>query len=92
MESALPALVTVSNELGEPRYATLRGIMAAGRKTPIVWTAHDVGLDPSSLAPKVLVTALHQPLTDKRVEFIEGEDDADAGRKLALRLREDKLI
>ena len=92
VEAEMPALVTVTNELGEPRYATLRGIMAAGRKNPTLWTGHDIGLDPSSLAPKVLVTELHQPLTDKQVEFIEGEDDADAGRKLALRLREDKLI
>ena len=92
LEASLPALVTVTNELGEPRYATLRGIMAAGRKTPTVWNADDLGIDPSSLAPKVTITDLYVPETDRSVEIIEGEDDADAGRKLALKLREDKLI
>ena len=34
IEADMPAVVTISNELGEPRYPTLKGIMAAGRKTP----------------------------------------------------------
>ena len=38
VEAPLPALVTVSNELGQPRYPTLRGIMAATRKQPTTWT------------------------------------------------------
>ena len=92
VEAALPALVTVSNELGEPRYPTLRGIMTASRKTPTVWTADDLGLDPAKLAPKLELLDLFMPVSDKQVELIEGEDEADAGRKLALRLREEKLI
>ncbi len=92
LEADLPALVTVSNELGDPRYATLRGIMAAGRKTPTVWSAADLGIDASSLSARVVITDLYVPKTDRSVEIIQGEDDADAGRKLALKLREDKLI
>lgn len=92
LEADLPALVTVTNELGEPRYATLRGIMAAGRKTPTVWTAADLGIAPSSLAPRVVVTDLYVPETERSVEIIDGDDDADSGRKLALKLREDNLI
>ena len=56
VEAPLPALVTVSNELGEPRYPTLRGIMAASRQPPTLWTAGDLGLDPARLAPKLQVT------------------------------------
>ena len=92
VESALPALVTVTNELGQPRYPTLRGIMAAGRKSPTVWTANDTDLSPSDLEPRVRVTDLFMPTTQKQCAFIEGENEADAGRRLALRLREDKLI
>lgn len=92
LEADLPAVVTITNELGEPRYATLRGIMAAGRKTPTIWTATDLGIDASSLTPKVVVADLYIPETDRSVQIIEGDDDADAGRKLALKLREDKLI
>ncbi|MDP6065057.1 MAG: electron transfer flavoprotein subunit beta/FixA family protein [SAR202 cluster bacterium] len=92
VEADLPALVTVSNELGEPRYATLRGIMAAGRKTPTVLNAADLGIDAPALEPRVRVTGLDVPVTDRSCEFIEGEDEADSGRLLALRLREAGLI
>ena len=92
VEAPLPALVTVTNELGEPRYPTLRGIMQASRKQPTNWSTADVGLNAGSLEPKVTLTELYIPVSDNQVEVIEGEDDADAGRKLALRLREEKLI
>ncbi len=92
VETELPAVVTVSNELGEPRYPTLRGIMAASRKAPTVWTASDLGLDAGLLEPRVCLVDVSIPASEKRCEFIEGDDDADAGRHLALRLREDKLI
>lgn len=92
VEAPLPALVTVTNEFGEPRYPTLRGIMQASRKQPTNWSAADVGLDTGALEPKLTLTELYIPVSESQVEVIEGEDDADAGRKLALRLREEKLI
>jgi electron transfer flavoprotein beta subunit len=95
VEAPLPALVTVSNELGEPRYPTLRGIMQAGRKQPVVWTAADIGADPAMLGDsgsRVKLTRLYIPKVEKVCDFIEGENAADAGRKLALALREAKLI
>ena len=92
VEASLPAVVTVSNELGEPRYPTLRGIMAASRKTPTVWSASDLGLDQEQLAPRLELMDLYVPVSDRQCEFIEGADDADAGRQLALRLREARLI
>ena len=92
VEAPLPAVVTVSNELGEPKYPTLRGIMAAGRKTPTVWTAADLDVDPADLAPRVRVIDLAVPVVDRECEIVSAETDADAGRALALRLREDGLI
>ncbi len=95
VEAPLPAVVTVSNELGEPRYPTLRGIMQAGRKTPTVWSAADIEADTAKVGASgrvVDMVKLFIPVVDKECEFIEGENGADAGRKLALKLREAKLI
>ena len=95
VEAPLPALVTVSNELGEPRYPTLRGIMQAGRKQPTVWSAADIGADPSKTGADgrvVDMTKLFVPASEKVCEFVEGENAADAGRHLARKLREAKLI
>ena len=92
VEADLPVVVTVTNELGEPRYPTLRGIMTASRKTPTVWSAADLGLSDEQLTPKLELTELYIPVTDSECEFIQGDDDADSGRLLALKLREARLI
>src|SRR5512136_2985520 len=42
VESTAPMLISVSNELGEPRYPKLKGIMAAAKKQPINWKASDI--------------------------------------------------
>ena len=88
----LPAVVSVTNELGEPRYPNLRGIMQASRKAPIIWSREDIGLGNDDLSSKVYVEELYIPVSEQTVEMIEGEDDEDSGRKLALRLIEEKLI
>ncbi len=90
VEMPLPAVVSISNELGEPRYPTLRGIMMAGRKQPIKWSLKDLNAAPA--AKRVKLLKLYIPIKEKKCEVVEGENAADAGRKLALKLREVKLI
>ena len=92
LEADIPAVVTISNELGEPRYPTLRGIMAAGKKTPTILSSADLGLEPDRLAPRLVLDNLYVPASDRQCEFIQGESEADAGRSLAVKLREDGLI
>jgi len=91
-EAAMPALVTVTNELGEPRYPTMRNIMAANRKRPTIWKASDLDLDADLLTPQLEVLEIAFPIRNQECEIIEAEDAADAGRQLALKLREAGLI
>jgi electron transfer flavoprotein beta subunit len=95
VEVGLPALITVSNELGEPRYATLKGIMAAAKKTVPVWSAGDIGADASKLGAagaKVKMLKLFIPERVSKCEIIGGENEEEAATNLALKLREAKLI
>ena len=92
VEAPLPAVVSVSNELGEPRFPTLRGIMAAAKKSPTVLSFADIGAAPEELPPGLILRRLYVPESDRRCELVEGEDEADAGRNLARRLREAELI
>ena len=92
VEADLPAIVTVSNELGTPRYPNMRGIMAARRVQPSVWATADLGLDLASLSPAFELVSLAKPESSIQTEIITGDDDEDAGRKLALRLREARVI
>lgn len=44
-----PAVVTCQKGLNEPRYPSLKGIMAAKKKEVAVWKAADLGLDPATV-------------------------------------------
>jgi len=95
IEVTLPALITVSNELGEARYATLKGIMAASKKQPVVWKPADIGVEPSQIGEagrKTKLLKLFQPVKEGKCEVIEADTPTDAGAKLAARLREAKVI
>ena len=92
VEAPMPALVTVSNELGQPRYPTLRGIMAATRKLPTIWSAADLEADSEQLEPRITLHDLFVPERNQICEIIEGDNEAEAARNLAQKLREAKLI
>ena len=92
VEADLPAIVTVSNELGTPRYPNMRGIMAARRVQPSVWATADLGINLASLSPAFELVSLAKPESSIQTEMITGDDDEDAGRKLALRLRDARVI
>ncbi|MFC2011018.1 electron transfer flavoprotein subunit beta/FixA family protein [Chloroflexota bacterium] len=95
VEVSLPALITVSNELGEARYPTIKGIMAAKQKETVTWKPADIGVDPSQLGAngrRTKVLKLFQPVHEGQCEIIEGETPEEAAAGLALKLREAKVL
>lgn len=88
----LPAVLTISNEYGRPRYPTTRGIMMAARKPITVWSAKDLELTEDQLRPRLQLVRYFIPVRESKCEFIEAETPEEAGVKLALRLREERLI
>jgi electron transfer flavoprotein beta subunit len=95
VEVSLPCLVTVSNELGEPRYPKLPQIMAANRKQIATWTAADLGLaadDGGKAGARLNLERLYIPPVEGRCEFIEGEGPVEMAAALARKLREGLLI
>jgi len=95
VEVSLPALVTVSNELGEPRYPTIKGIMAAKKKEPVSWKPADIGVELSQVGAtgrRVQLLELFQPVREGECEIVEGESPEEAALNLALKLREAKIL
>jgi electron transfer flavoprotein beta subunit len=92
VEATLPAVVTVSNELGDPRYPQLRQIMMAARKQVPTYTPADLGLSAEDLQPRMKLEKLYVPVNDSKVEIIEGDTPAEQAANLARKLREAKLI
>ena len=95
VELALPAVVTVSNELGEPRYPKLQQIMQAARKTVNTMTAADLGLDPSTVGAagaRLKLQRLFIPETGGDCELMEGDTPEQQAQALARTLREAKIL
>lgn len=94
VEVATPAVISVSNEFGEPRYPQLRQIMLAAKKTVQVWNAADLGIASEMGAENrwLPLEALYVPKVESNVEIIEGDSPEEKARNLAQKLRAAKLI
>ena len=78
VECPLPALVTVTASAAEPRFPTLKGIMAAKQKPFEELSVADLGLDAGDLKPSQRVVSV-EPAEEKATgEVIRDDDDAPA--------------
>jgi electron transfer flavoprotein beta subunit len=95
IDMPLPSVLGISNETNQPRYPTLKGIMASGKVPIPVWTAADLGLAPDQVgasAGRIVLERLYVPVRESKCEFIEADTPQEMGEKLAQRLREARLI
>jgi electron transfer flavoprotein alpha/beta subunit len=95
VETPTPAVVTVSHEVGKVRYASLRETMKAARKPVTMWTAEDLGLDPSEVGARGarrVLRRLYVPANDVQCEYIVGETPEDLAGNLLERLSAARLI
>ena len=91
-ECALPAVVTAEKGLNEPRYSSLKGIMAAKKKPIEVKDIASLGLSPADLAPRVVWTKLELPPPRPAGKIFTG-DPGESAREVVRLLHEvDKLI
>ena len=82
VEADLPALVTVANEINEPRLASLRQILQAARKPVQEWTPADLGLAEDEVGEKgtaVEVLSNLAPEEERKQVVFSGELDEMIG-------------
>jgi electron transfer flavoprotein beta subunit len=90
VESSLPAVVTLTAGVNEPRYASFKGIMAAKKKPVDQLSLGDLGLDAGQVGVKQRV-ANQAPAEERKAgEVIT--DDGTAAQKIADFLQEAKVI
>jgi electron transfer flavoprotein beta subunit len=87
-------VATVTDQVGEPRYASLKGIMAAKRKPLETWSLADIGLSSDELKGSALtrVTDARSPEAKGPTERIENVPATEAATKIADWLAARKLI
>ncbi|WP_347353608.1 electron transfer flavoprotein subunit beta/FixA family protein [Intrasporangium sp.] len=93
VEASLPALVSVTDQINEPRYPSFKGIMAAKKKPVQQWGLADLGIDAAQVGleaawSKVDAFAARPPRSKGEIVTDEG----DGGTKLAEFLASRKFI
>jgi len=91
LELPLPALLTIQSGINKPRYATLKGIMAAKTKPIQKLSAADLGLKPEDLAPRQKIRKVYVPPRKARTEFLQGSAKEIAA-KLADKLKNEARV
>jgi electron transfer flavoprotein beta subunit len=93
VESTLPALVSVTDQINDPRYPSFKGIMAAKKKPVQTWSLADLGIDPAQVglaaAWSEVDTVTARPPREKGQVVT---DEGDGGHKLVEFLAAAKLV
>ena len=93
VESDLPAVVSVTDQINEPRYPNFKGIMAAKKKRITTLSLADVGLDASEVGLTGAWTRVEQAQQrPPRSQGVIITDEGDGGRQLVDFLAEQKLL
>jgi electron transfer flavoprotein beta subunit len=91
--AALPALVSVTDQINEPRYPSFKGIMAAKKKPVQTWGLADLGVDPAQVGLAASWTTVEQVTARPPREHGQVvKDEGDGGRKLAEFLTARKFV
>ena len=88
VEAPLPVVLGAQKGLNEPRYASLKGIMAAKKKTIAVKQPADVGYVPAA-GGAVTWTKLELPAARGAVKLIPADDPNKAAEELLRLLRDE---
>ena len=93
VEASLPAVVSVTDQINEPRYPSFKGIMAAKKKPVEQWSLADLGIDPSQVGLAAAWTSVVS--FAKRPPRAQGQiitDEGDGGSRLAEFLAGQKFL
>jgi electron transfer flavoprotein beta subunit len=93
LAASLPALVSVTEKINEPRYPSFKGIMAAKKKPVRTVTVADLGVDAGEVGlANAWSTVLEAAPKPPRTGGQKVEDEGDGGVKVAEYLVAQKLI
>lgn len=91
VKANLPAVISVVQSIGEPRYPSFMGIRKASKAEIPVWSLGDLGI----AAPDAIIKRselMNPPARETSVEIISGESPAEIADKLADKLIAEKVL
>jgi electron transfer flavoprotein beta subunit len=93
IEASLPALVSVTDQINEPRYPSFKGIMAAKKKPVEEWSLADLGIDAGEVGLDAAWTqAVEAQARPPKQAGTVVTDEGDGAQKLADFLASARLV
>jgi electron transfer flavoprotein beta subunit len=93
IEAGLPAIVSVTDQINEPRYPSFKGIMAAKKKPFETWSLSDLDIDPGQVGLAAAWSVVED--VTRRPPRSAGDvvtDEGDGGLKLVEFLAAQKFV
>ncbi len=91
VSAKLPAVISVVQSIGEPRYPSFMGIRKASKATIPVWSLSDLGASAPTAAVK-RTELMNPPVQETSIEIISGESPAEIADKLADKILAEKVL
>ena len=91
-KAKMPALISVTREINQPRIPSLMMIMKASKKEIFTWTATDLNIPKEKLDTKVEVIEVTAPKTERKKVMITGENVQEIADKLAKALIQEGIV
>ena len=91
VSAKLPAVLSVVQSIGEPRYPSFMGIRKASKANIPAWSLGDVGIS----APEAVVKRtelMNPPVQQTSIEIISGESPAEVADKLTDKILAEKVL
>ncbi len=92
VEASCPVVVTISSEIGEPRYPTAARKLAARRIKATSVDVAALSLSARDLVPRFSVLRQFVPAVQGDCEFVSGETPAAVAERLVQKLRQDGVL
>lgn len=88
----MPAVVTVTREINQPRIPSLMMIMKASKKEIVNWTLADLAIQKERITPKIEVIEVLAPKMERKKIIIKGETVQEIAEKLAKALIQEGVV
>ncbi len=92
IEASMPLIITTWNQVGDPRYPTLKGIMNASKKQINNLSLSDLGISETEILPLIELEEMFFPENENKVEMIEGANNQEKAVNLISKLKEEGAI
>lgn len=91
VSAKLPAVLSVVQSIGEPRYPSFMGIRKASKANIPVWSLGDLGIAAPSMVVK-RTELMNPPVQETAIEIIGGESPAEIADKLVEKILAEKVL